>query len=142
MPEIAVETKTQYEIVDITDEVKDLVKESGVLEGVAVVYAPHTTAAIRINHHEPLLIQDIMKMLYRLVPVDINYSHDFFEIRKQLKDDERSNGHAHVKAFLLGASETIPVVGGELVLGDRQSIFFVELDGGRERRAVVQVLGN
>jgi len=82
-----------------------------------------------------------MKMLYRLAPVDINYSHDFFEIRAQLRDDERSNGHAHVKSFLLGASEAVPIEGRQLVLGDRQSIFFVELDGGRERRAFVQIIG-
>lgn len=142
MAELTVETKTQFEIIDITDKVASIVAESGTETGAAVVYAPHTTAAIKINHFEPLLIQDIMKMLYRIAPVDINYSHDFFEIREQLKPDERSNGHAHVKAFLLGAHETIPVEGGKLVLGDRQSIFFVELDGGRARRVIVQVLGN
>jgi len=141
MPEIQIQTKTQFEIVDITDRVKQLVDESGVEKGVAVIFAPHTTAAIKLNHLEPLLLQDIMKMLYRLAPVDINYSHDFFEIRAQLRDDERSNGHAHVKSFLLGASEAVPIEGRQLVLGDRQSIFFVELDGGRERRAFVQIIG-
>ena len=141
MAELTVETKTQFEIVDITSDVAAVVKDSGVKEGVAVIFAPHTTAAIRLNNFEPLLIQDIMKMLYRTAPVDINYSHDLFEIRAQLQPDERSNGHAHVKSFLLGASESVPVVDGELALGERQSIFFVELDGGRKRRVVVQVLG-
>lgn len=141
VPEINIETKTQFEIIDITGQVRELVAESGVADGAVVVFAPHTTAAIRLNHFEPLLIQDIMKMLYRLAPIDLNYSHDFFEIRQQLRADERSNGHAHVKSFLLGASEVIPLEKGALTLGERQSIFFVELDGGRERRVIVKVLG-
>jgi len=82
-----------------------------------------------------------MKMLYRAAPIDINYAHDLFEMRSKVKADERSNGHAHVKAFLLGDSETVPVEGGKLMLGERQSIFFVELDGGRARRVLVQILG-
>jgi len=81
-------------------------------------------------------------MLYRVAPVDINYGHDFFEIRSQVKPDERSNGHAHVKAFLLGDSEAIPVENGEMMLGPVQSIFFVELDGGRKRRVIIKVLGD
>lgn len=141
MTEINLETKTQFEIIDITDQVKKNLEESRVQNGAVVVFAPHTTAAIRVNHNEPLLKQDIMKMLYRAVPVDINYAHDFFEIRTKVQPDERSNGHAHVKAFLLGDSETIPIENGKMVLGERQSIFFVELDGGRKRRVIVQILG-
>ena len=75
----------------------------------AVVFCPHTTAAVRLNHFETLLMQDIMKTLYRLVPIDTNYSHDLFEVRQNVAPNERSNGHAHVKAFLLGSSETLIV---------------------------------
>ena len=139
--EIKLETKTQFEIIDITPAVSGAVEKSGIKSGLASVFSPHTTAAIRINHNEPLLKQDLMKMLYRLVPVDANYSHDLFEIRSQVKPDERSNGHAHVKAFLLGDSETVPVTDGKISLGERQSIFFVELDGGRQRRAIVKIIG-
>lgn len=141
MTEINLETKTQFEIIDVTERVKEILKASKVKSGAVIVFAPHTTAAIRVNHNEPLLKQDIMKLLYRIAPIDINYAHDFFEIRTQVKADERSNGHAHVKAFLLGDSEAIPVEGGQMLLGERQSIFFVELDGGRKRRIIVQVLG-
>jgi len=81
-------------------------------------------------------------MLYRTAPIDINYAHDLFEIRTKIEPGERSNGHAHVKAFLLGDSETVPVEGGKLLLGERQSIFFVELDGGRKRRVYIQILGS
>lgn len=139
--ELKFETKTQFEMIDITEEVQKAVSKSRVKSGVAVIFAPHTTAAIRVNHNEPLLKQDIMKMLYRMVPIDINYGHDFFEIRQKLSPQERSNGHAHVKAFLLGDSESVPVERGKLCLGSRQSIFFVELDGGRPRRAFIQIMG-
>jgi len=141
--EIKVKTTTQFEIIDITKQVSEAVLGSRIKDGIAVVYAPHTTAGIRINHNEPLLKQDIMKMLYRIAPVDLNYAHDFFEVRDKKNPHERSNGHAHAKAFLLGASESIPFAKGKLLLGDKQSVFFVELDGGRKQRdVIVQLVGN
>ena len=82
-----------------------------------------------------------MKALYRLLPVDISYSHDLFEVRQNVAPNERSNGHAHVKAFLLGSSESLILEKGELILGAKQSIFFVELDGGRNREVYVKILG-
>src|SRR6185312_13586717 len=100
---IQLETKKQFEIIDITAHVQKIVVQSGVASGIAVVFCPHTTAAVRLNHSESLLMQDIMKTLYRLVPIDTNYSHDLFEVRQNVAPNERSNGHAHVKAFLLGS---------------------------------------
>lgn len=138
---LILESKKQFELIDLTGKVGEVLNSSGITNGTVTVFSPHTTAAIKLNHNEPLLIQDIMKMLYRIVPVDINYSHDLFEIRTGIEAGERSNGHAHVKAFLLGSSETIPVADKKMMLGDRQSIFFVELDGGRMRDVVVQIVG-
>jgi len=138
---ILIETQKQFEVVDITAHVHKAVLESNVQNGIAVIYCPHTTAAVRINHNEPLLMQDIMKTLYKLVPVDQNYSHDLFEVRSNLAPNERSNGHAHVKAFLLGSSETVPIEKSNLCLGGKQSIFFVELDGGRSREVLIKVIG-
>ena len=135
------ETKKQFELVDITALVQTAVIESGIKEGVVVVFCPHTTAAIRLNHNEPLLMQDLMKTLYRLVPLDISYSHDLFEVRQNVAPNERSNGHAHVKAFLLGSSESLIVEKAQLVLGGRQSIFFVEADGGRTREVKLKIIG-
>ncbi len=135
------ETKKQFELVDITSYVQTAVIESGVKEGIAVIFCPHTTAAVRLNHNEPLLMQDIMKTLYRLVPLDISYSHDLFEVRQNVAPNERSNGHAHVKAFLLGSSESLIVEKAQLVLGGRQSIFFVETDGGRTREVRLKIIG-
>lgn len=128
-------------MIDITMQVKTAAVESGIQNGTVAVFCPHTTAAVRLNHNEPLLMQDIMKMLYRLAPVDVSYAHDLFEVRQNIAPNERSNGHAHVKSFLLGSSETLLVEKGELVLGPRQSVFFVELDGGRDRQVCINIMG-
>lgn len=138
---IDLETKKQFEIVDITGQVQKIVKESGVKQGIITAFCPHTTASVKLNHNEPLLIQDIMKALYRLVPIDINYSHDLFEVRQNVAANERSNGHAHVKSFLLGSSESLIVENGAAFLGEKQSIFFVELDGGRSRKVFIKIIG-
>ncbi len=138
---LLLETKKQFEVVDITHYVQVAIQESKIKSGLALVYCPHTTAGIRINHNEPLLIQDIMKTLYRLAPIDISYGHDLFEVRQNVAPNERSNGHAHIKAFLLGSSETIPVEKSALLLGGKQSVFFVELDGGRSREVYVKIIG-
>jgi secondary thiamine-phosphate synthase enzyme len=138
---LKLETKKQFELADITSGVSIAVLESGINDGLVTVFAPHTTAAIKINHNEPLLVQDFMKALYRLVPLDMSYSHDLFEVRQNLTPNERSNGHAHVKSFLLGASETLIIEKGVLVLGQRQSIFFVETDGGRNREVKIKIIG-
>ena len=138
---ILIETKKQFELVDITSHVHAAVLESKVKSGLALIFCPHTAAAIRLNHNEPLLLQDMMKTLYRLVPIDLSYSHDLFEVRENIAPNERSNGHAHVQAFLLGSSETLVVEKNALVLGAKQSVFFVELDGGRSREVYVKIIG-
>ena len=138
---IVLETKKQFEVFDITDKIKASVLEAGVKNGLAVVYCPHTTASVRLNHNEPLLMQDIMKALYRLIPVDVSYSHDLFEVRQNVAPNERSNGHAHVNAFLMGSSESLIIEQGALLLGSRQSLFFVELDGGRHREIYFKIIG-
>lgn len=134
-------TTTQIEFVDITDRVENIIERSGVREGQVTVFVPHTTMGIAINHNEPLLLQDFMRILYRVVPVDDQYSHDLFELRRGAKSDGRSNGHSHCKQLLLGAGETLLIERGKLILSDLQSIFVVEFDGARKRDVVVQVMG-
>ena len=138
---IEFETKTQIEFIDITDKVEDIVDRSGVREGQVVVFVPHTTMGVAINHNEPLLLQDFMRILYKAVPVDDQYSHDLFELSRNSKSDGRSNGHAHCKQILLGSSETVFVERGKLVLTELQSVFAVEFDGSRKRDVIVQVMG-
>ncbi len=138
---VEVMSKKQFELIDITSHTKTAVSDSGVSNGMALIYNPHTTASIRLTHNEAMLQQDIMNMLYRLVPIDDNYGHDVFEMRSEVDVNERSNGHAHVKTFLLGTSETVPIINGELALGKKQSIFFVECDGGRSRDFTIFIYG-
>lgn len=138
---INIQSHGQVEFIDITSYVQDIVSDSGVREGQVLVYSPHTTASIAINHNEPMLIQDFMQVLYRLVPISDRYSHDLFEITRSRKSDGRSNGHSHSKALLLGVSETLPIENGKIFLTERQSIFLVELDGGRSREIMIQVFG-
>lgn len=138
---IEFKTTTQIEFVDITERVQDIVSRSGIREGQVLVYVPHTTMGVAINHNESMLLQDFMRILYKIVPVDDHYSHDLFELRRESKSDGRSNGHSHCKAILLGNSETIPVEKGNVLLTERQNIFAVEFDGARDRDAVIQVIG-
>jgi len=138
---IDLESKTQIEFMDITDRVQEIVDRSGVREGQVLVYVSHTTMGVVINHNESMLLQDFMRVLYKIVPVDDQYSHDLFELRRESTSDGRSNGHSHCKSILLGNSEIIPIEKGKLLLTDRQNIFAVEFDGARKRDVFIQVIG-
>ena len=135
------ESKSQIEFIDITHDVEEFVTASGVKNGQVLVFSPHSTASIAINENESLLLQDFQRLLYKLVPIDERYSHDLFELKRTVRSDGRSNGHSHCKDFLLGASETIPVEEGKMLLGEHQNIFFVEMDGARKRDIIVQIIG-
>jgi len=139
---IDVESKTQIEFIDITERVQKIIDDSGVREGNVIVFAPHTTMGIVINHNEPMLIQDFMRILYKIVPMDDRYSHDLFELRRGgTKSDGRSNGHSHCKSFLTGISQNIPIEKGKMLITDKQSIFAIDFDGSRKRGIIVQVMG-
>ena len=138
---IEIQTEKQLEFIDITSMIEEVIEGSGAKSGTVTIFSPHTTGAIAINHNEPMLLQDMTRILYKLVPIDERYSHDMFELTKHNKSDGRSNGHSHCKNMLLGPSESIPFDKGQMMLGDRQSVFFVELDGGRSRDFIVQVVG-
>ena len=135
------ESRTQIDFVDITQNIRDIVKESSIRQGQVTIFVPHTTMGVVINHNEPLLLQDFMRILYKVAPVDDHYSHDLFEIRKERPSDGRSNGHSHCKALLIGSSETILVERGDLILSPLQSVFAIEFDGARKRDVIVQVMG-
>ncbi len=135
-------TSKHLEILDITKDVKTAVAGCGIKNGLVNIFISHTTAGLKINHAEPLLAQDILIALSRLAPQDISYNHDLFEQQQKGTPLEKSNGHAHVKNFLLETSQTIPLANGNLVLGDRQSVLLVECDGGRERKVTVTVVGD
>jgi secondary thiamine-phosphate synthase enzyme len=138
------ETREPIQFLDITDEVAQLVRAAGLRDGVATVFSRHTTAAVRIQEDEPLLLEDLREFLQRHAPAHAHYRHNDFRVRTvHMHDNESPNGHAHCLQFLLGSSETVPVADGELLLGTWQRIFLVELDGPRDsREVIVQVLGN
>jgi len=135
-------TERAPQFIDITDEVQRLVAESGVNDGTATVFCRHTTAAIRINENEPLLLTDMEEFLKRVAPRELYYRHNDFSIRTEnMTEDECPNAHAHCQHLMLGASETIPIVDGRLTLGRWQRVFLVELDRPREREVCVQIIG-
>ena len=128
MKEIRISTRSSTELVDITREVQRVVAESRVPDGVCHVYVPHTTAGITINENaDPSVREDILMELNKIVPFQDNYKH------------LEGNAAAHIKASMVGSSETIPVEGGRLLLGTWQGIFFCEFDGPRSRRVLTMV---
>jgi secondary thiamine-phosphate synthase enzyme len=134
------EAPTQF--IDVTDDLEALVRESGILNGIAVAYSAHTTAGVAINEAEPLLLEDMTRLLERFASRDDAYRHDDLSIRTvNLEPNERANGHAHCQRLFIGASESIPIVDGRLQMGKWQRIFFVELDGPRPRQLTVQLMG-
>jgi len=134
-------TQAPVELIDLTDELRAFVGRSGLREGWVGVQVLHTTAALALNENEPLLQEDLRALLERLAPRGAGYEHDDFSRRRDLEEEERPNGHAHAKALLLRASETVHVVGGTPRLGRYQRLFLVELDGPREREVSLMALG-
>jgi len=130
MQKISVSTRRREELVDITSSVEDAVGRAGISSGLCVLYCPHTTAAITVNEGaDPSVAEDMVMGLRRLIPRDWDFSH------------MEGNSDAHLKASLIGPSETVIVDGGRLVLGTWQRIFFCEFDGPRKRVFFVKVQG-
>jgi secondary thiamine-phosphate synthase enzyme len=143
MRRLAFETTEPIQFIDITDEVAESVGRTGITDGIVTIVSRHTTAAVRIQEAEPLLLEDLLGFLHRLAPKNGHYQHNDFRIRTHhMHDDESPNGHSHCLQFLLGTSETVPIMDGDLQLGEWQRIFLVELDGPRPKREVlVQIVG-
>lgn len=144
---LKVPSETSPEFIDITDEVEGFIECSGVLNGIVVVFSKHTTAAIVIQEDEPLLLDDFRNLLDSIASSDAKYSHNDFDVRTvHMHDNECPNGHSHCQHLTLGSSESIPVIDGEMALGEWQRVFMVELDGEKAqqigyREVVVQALG-
>ncbi|MEX1252877.1 MAG: secondary thiamine-phosphate synthase enzyme YjbQ [Dehalococcoidia bacterium] len=137
-----VPTTTAPEFIDITDDVERVVSDSGVIFGQVTVFSNHTTAAVRVNENEPLLLDDMARRLHEIAPQNGEYDHNDFTRRTvNMDEDECANGHAHCQHLFLSTSETIPILDGRLALGQWQRIFLIELDRPRERRVLVNILG-
>ena len=144
---LKVPSETSPEFIDITEEVEGFIESSGVLNGIVVVFSKHTTAAIVIQEDEPLLLDDFRNLLDSIASSDAKYNHNDFDVRTvHMHDNECPNGHSHCQHLTLGSSESIPVIDGEMALGEWQRVFMVELDGEKAqqvgyREVVVQALG-
>lgn len=126
---IDISSSTRSEFIDITERIQHEIESSGFVDGICYIFVPHTTAAVTINEGaDPSVKNDIQTFLNSRIPHDDNYRH------------MEGNSDAHIKASLLGASETVFVAGGRLALGTWQSIYFCEFDGPRNRRVSVKFL--
>lgn len=135
-------TTQPTEFIDVTDRISALVAVAGLRTGVVNVQSRHTTTAIVVNEHEPLLLDDFASVLARFAPRDDAYAHDDPDLRTvNLTHEERPNGHAHCRALALPEAACLNVVRGALQLGRWQRIFLVELDGPQERGVSVMMLG-
>lgn len=145
---LKIRTTKEPEFIDITEEIISLIIESQINDGFVLVYSKHTTAAIKINENEPLLLKDMEEFLKRIAPKDANYNHNNFSVRTvNMNEDECPNGHSHCAHLLLSTSESIPIIDGKIALGQWQRIFLVELDSGfskngQEREVLVQIIGD
>ena len=139
---IHLKTEEYLQFVDLTDRFIELVRRSGVQNGFANIQTRHTTTGIMVGENEPLLLEDMKKVLQKLAPRDAAYRHDDFKIRTvNLCPDEEKNGHSHCKAMFLRTSETLNIVDGAVQLGQWQRVLFIELDRAKKRTVSVVVIG-
>jgi secondary thiamine-phosphate synthase enzyme len=130
--EIKVDTPRGDALIDITEQVKAVVAESGVQDGLCVLFVPHTTAAITLNSAlDPATATDIIADLRRLVPTRVDFVHQY---------DTPADAAGHVKAALVGHSITLIIAGGKLTLGSSQFVLFYEFDGPRARRVQAKIM--
>ena len=137
---IEIETGNGIVLHDLMQGIRENITKSGITNGFVTVTSQHTTTAIAINENEARLLDDVKAFLERLIPASDKYLHNDIALR-DCPSDEPENAHSHLAAMLLGSSEVIPLVNGELVLGQYQSVMLYELDGPRSRKVSVQVFG-
>ena len=141
---IAVRADERYGFLDLTDELKRAIKDSGVTQGLSVAFCSHTTCTLLINEWEDGLLEDFRGRLKALVPDQIYYAHDDLQRRTQnLQEGEPENGPSHVVQMVVGgSSHVVPVADGEPGFGRWQRLILLELDEPKERHVVFTVLGD
>lgn len=126
---ISIATRSRTEFIDVTSRVEEVVKKSGVENGICFIFSPHTTAGVTINEGaDPSVREDIIYQLNKIVPFSSDYRH------------LEGNSPAHIKTSLVGSSCTVAIENGKLHLGTWQAIFFCEFDGPRARKLVIKIL--
>jgi len=143
--DLTVRAPERMAFVDVTEDLRRAIKDSGVTDGCAVAFSAHTTCALLINEWESGALEDVRRRLEALVPIDMEYLHDDLDRRTENVDEahERPNGRSHVAQMLLGgSSHAIPVGGGDPLLGRWQRLLLLELDEPKDRRIVFHVFGD
>lgn len=134
--DLTLASSAPLEIIDITAAVRERLAASGLADGLLTLVSRHTTACLNVNEQERQLQRDMVAFLKRLAPRDGDYRHNLAPV------DERDNAHAHLLGLLMSTTVSLPIADGDLMLGEWQSIFFIELDGPRpERRVTLHYLG-
>ena len=129
MKTINIKTKSRFDIIDITNEIQKCVNEEKASDGIAVIFTPHTTAAVGINENaDPDVVFDMKNAFNKLVPQHDNYRHS------------EGNSQAHVLSSLVSPSITVIIENSKIVLGTWQNIYFFEFDGSRNRKVHVQII--
>lgn len=134
---LKVVTDGRVELYNLTDRVRDLVRQSGIKAGFLIISSLHTTTALFINEFQAALMADAKNFLERMARKDNGYLHNC----EDCSDCDRKNADSHLRAMLLGHNLTLPIQEGAILLGHWQSILFAELDGPRERMLSAQVIG-
>ncbi|MDO3379223.1 secondary thiamine-phosphate synthase enzyme YjbQ [Geoalkalibacter halelectricus] len=129
MKTIDIRSRKRTEMIEVTAEIRRLIAEAGIREGIAQLFVPHTTAAVTINENaDPDVVTDLLAGLERLAPAAGGYRH------------AEGNSDAHIKSTLVGAGETLLIENGAPLLGTWQGVYFCEFDGPRQRRLLVKIL--
>lgn len=137
---IALETKAEIDIYNLTPELEAIIAKTSIKNGQVIVFSRHTTTALAINEYEVRLLEDLKNYFHKLAPPTDKYLHNDLHLR-DVPPDEPINAHSHLIAMTLNNSETIPLIDGRLALGTWQSVLFFELDGPRRRSILVQING-
>ncbi len=129
--EIPLRTTSHTQMIDMTRQIQQVVSDSGIADGICIVFIPHTTAAVTIHENaDPDVQTDFMKEINKIVPWEDGYLH------------MEGNAAAHLKASMMGFSETVIIKDGRLVLGTWQGIYFLEYDGARNRKVIVKIMSD
>lgn len=124
-----VKSRSKTEFIDITEDIRGLISEAAVSDGVCYIYVPHTTAGLTINEGaDPAVKRDILSTLNKLVPFEGDYQH------------MEGNSAAHIKSTMVGSSQIVLIEDGKPLLGTWQSIYFCEFDGPRHRRVLIRIM--
>ena len=137
---INIPTEKGINIYNVTPQIEEVIKESGIKNGQALIFSRHTTTALAINENEERLLVDIKAYLNKLAPENDRYLHNDLHLR-DVPPDEPINAHSHLMAMTLSTSETIPICDHKLALGTYQSVLFFDLDGPRKRTLFIQISG-